>query len=88
MNDDDENVFRFGTVAGGKGEEAAEDDATPTNDYVIVDIDGNEFYEHGFLIFTPYHAAIMRDHAKGALPLLVVPIARVKVAAIDEDNED
>jgi hypothetical protein len=83
--EDDNNVFRpFQTVKGGKGEE----NSLPINDYVIVDIDNNEFYGTGFLIFTPYHLAIMRDRGGGAVPVICVPINRVKVAELDEEIHD
>lgn len=80
--DDDENpnVFKFGTVNGGKGEEP--DDKIPHNDYVVIDSDDNEFEINGFLIFTPHHLAIMRDEGTGAVPALVIPIGRVKVAGL------
>lgn len=83
MNDDDnenQNVFKFGTVNGGKSEEP--DDKIPHNDYVVVDIDDNEFDINGFLIFTPHHLAIMQDSGAGAIPALVLSIGRVKVAGL------
>ncbi len=81
---DDDNVFKFGSVKGGKDV----DDGIPTNDYVVVDVDNNEWQAHGFLIFTPHHLAIMRDDGKGAIPVLVMPIGRVKAAGLDEEISD
>lgn len=80
MDDTEEpkNVFKFGTVDGGKKEE----DSIPQNDYVIVDVDDTEYDINGFLIFTPHHLAIMTDLGEGAIPALVLPIGRVKSAAL------
>lgn len=85
MTDDNENgepanVFKFGAVKGGKADD--EQDSIPQNDYFVVDIDGYEFDINGFLIFTPHHLAIMRDEGKGAIPALVMPIARVRTAVL------
>lgn len=84
MNDD--NVFQFGAVPGGKGDD--EDKSIPINDYVVIDVDGNEFYATGFMIFTPHHCAIMRDSGKGAIPLLVVPLNRVAAAEVYEETDE
>lgn len=80
---EDDNVFKFGAVKGGK----EDDDSIPTNDYVVVDVDDNEWTAHGFLIFTPHHLAIMRDEGKGAIPVLVMPILRVKAAGLDDRDD-
>lgn len=88
MNDDNDNVFRFGTVTGGKGtSEAAADDGIPTNKYVITDIDHEEYFAEGFLIFTSHHLAVMRDFGKGAVPILVLPINRVAASEICDPEE-
>lgn len=84
MNDDNDNVFRLGTVKGGKDNDEPN---IPVNAYVVTDIDDNEFFGTGFMIFTSQHVAIMRDDGNGAIPVLVVPIARVKAAEIFEDEE-
>lgn len=81
MDDDQEqptNVFKFGAINGDKSDE----DTIPQNDYVVVDIDDTEYDINGFLIFTPHHLAIMTDLGKGAIPALVLPIARVKTAVL------
>ena len=87
-NDDNEptNIFKF--VDGGK----KEDEVIPQNDYLVIDIEDIEYDVHGFLIFTPHHLAIMTDEGKGAIPALVLPIARVKTAVLasilsDEDDD-
>ncbi len=92
MNDDQEptNVFKFGAINGGKEEEKS---SFPHSDYVIVDLDDHEFDINGFLIFTPHHLAIMRNTEDGgATPVLVMPLSRVKIAAlasvIDGDGEE
>lgn len=80
---DDDNVFRFGAVKGGKDDK---NESIPENNYVVTDIDNEEFYETGFLIFTPHHLAIMRDMGKGPVPALVLPIVRVKAAEIADES--
>lgn len=81
MDDEDKtNIFKFGAISGGKDEET--EDKIPHNDYVIIDNDGNEFDVNGFLIFTPNHLAVMQDVGAGAIPALVLPLGRVKVAAL------
>lgn len=63
----------------------------PSYPYVVEDIDGLVFSEEGFLVFTSQHVAVMRDTGEtGAIPVLVVPLNRVRYAAIDEevDEED
>jgi len=59
------------------------------NEYVIEDIDGNTYWGEGYLIFTSHHVAIMRGDDEGTVPVMVVPLARVKVASmIDEYDSD
>jgi hypothetical protein len=85
MND---NVLQFGAPKS-KGTVAEETgDKFPENNYVIEDIDGKEFFARGFMVFTPHHCAIMADFGMGAVPLLVVPLVRVKVAEMATDEED
>lgn len=84
--DDDNNVFKFGAVKGGK-DTTEEKTEIPVNDYVILDIDDHEFYATGFLIFTPHHLAIMRDNGAGAIPVMVMPIGRVKAAEIFDEED-
>jgi hypothetical protein len=81
----DDNKFPFGVVKGGKGDEDSE--ALPEDNYAILDMDDNEFFGTGFLVFTPYHVAIMRDKGKGAVPVLLLPLNRVKIAEV-VDEED
>lgn len=82
---DDDNIFRLGAIPGGKGDK---DDSIPENDYIVVDIDDEQYAATGFLVFTPHHLAIMRDAKKGVVPVLVLPIARVKSAEIFEEDEE
>jgi hypothetical protein len=89
---DNDNVLPFGrqAQATSKGNISTETgDGFPENNYVVIDLDDEEFYGSGFLIFTPHHCAIMKDFGKGAVPTLVVPLHRVKVAEmVDESAED
>lgn len=78
---DKDNIFTMvpgSKLPGGPKEE----DTLPVYDYIIVDFDGNEFPGAGFLIFTSAHVAIMKDNGSGAIPIVVVPLDRVKVAAL------
>lgn len=83
MND---NVLQFGQPRAKTPTETG--DSFPENNYVVVDIEGEEFYGSGFLIFTPHHCAIMKDFGQGAVPILVVPLVRVKLAEMVADEEN
>jgi hypothetical protein len=92
MDDDTEdNVVSFGKT---REERAAangnEDDPNtfPVDSYVVVDVDGFEWYAEGFLVFTPDHVAIMKPGVKMAVPALVIPISRVKAALLDDEDHD
>lgn len=86
MDDEQEtnNIFRI--VQGGATEEPSSDDL-PVNHYVITDIENDEFFGTGFLVFTSQHVAVMKETPKGAIPALVVPLNRVKSAELIEDDE-
>lgn len=84
MNDDG-NILHFGSVKGGKEDK---ENKIPTNNYVVLDADNEQFFGSGFMIFTSHHLAIMRDEGDGAVPVLVLPISRVKAAELVEDDED
>jgi hypothetical protein len=72
-----------------QGDKPANDQAAPPiNNYIIVDVDGDEFCETGFLAFTREHFAIFADKGKGLIPVLSVPIGRVKAAFIDYEVHD
>jgi len=81
---DDDNIFQFGAIAGGKDDEPK----FPSNDYVIIDIEDHEWYATGFLLFTPHHLAIMKTTSFGGIPSLVLPIGRVKAAELAEDGQE
>lgn len=85
----DDNVLQFG-VPRTKTEQAEKEsgDKFPDNNYVIEDIDGKEYFARGFMVFTPHHCAIMADFGMGAVPLLVVPLVRVKVAEMAEEDSE
>lgn len=81
--DEKDNVYQFGKIKGGK-----DDNAVPENDYVVVDMDDDEYFAKGFLIFTPHHLAIMQDKGQGPVPTLCLPIGRVKFAELYEEQTD
>lgn len=86
MND---NVLPFGAPKPNKtGDNVETGEKFPENNYVITDIDDEDFFARGFLIFTPHHCAIMNDLGSGAVPVLVVPLIRVKVAEMVTEEED
>lgn len=65
-----------------------EEPSTIISNYRIEDIEGNIFEGEGFLVFTTQHVAIMTDTPLGSIPVVVVPLFRVKVAELMEDNEE
>ena len=81
--DEQDNVTPFRVVSKDEPE-----NNIPQNDYVITDIEGEQLYASGFLIFTPHHVVIMRDDGKGAIPSLVVPLFRVSYAGLVDDEEE
>ena len=81
----DDNIIKFGAIDGGK--EADED--FPSHPYIIIDIDDNEYEYDGYLIFTSHHVCIMEDGgARGPVAGLMLPLHRVKVAAMADEMED
>jgi hypothetical protein len=83
MDDDKNNIFSL--VNGGKSLDT-DDQELPNYSYVIVDREGEEFYASGFMIFTSQHVAIMRDTGKGAIPVIVMPLERLHIAELVEDQ--
>lgn len=84
MNDDN-NIIQFGSISGGK----TKGGAFPTNPYVIYDIDDKDYYAEGYLIFTSHHVCIMEEHDDGPVAGLMVPLSRVRlVTIVDDDYED
>ena len=82
MNDD--NIVKFGSVQGGKQE-----DKFPSHPYAIIDIDGDEHYAEGYLIFTSHHVCVMEEGDNGPVTALLVPLERTKlVSLLAEDDED
>lgn len=82
----DNNVTKLFSVVSDNTQEADK----PSQSYYIQDIDGEEFVRDGFCVFTSQHVAIMRDQQDGsATPILVIPLARVKIVdLIEDDGED
>ncbi len=68
---------------------AGKDAAIPESSYVVVDVNGEEHYADGFLVFTSAHIAVMREiPGLGALPVLVLPLPMVKKAELLEDDDE
>ena len=80
---DDGNVFNL--VQGGKGVPSTQE--ISQNEYVIVDRDGNNYFAEGFALFTSQHIAIMRDTGSGALPILIMPLDRVHIVELIDEEE-
>lgn len=80
----DDNIIRFGSVQGGK----TDDEKFPNHQYEIIDIDDNEFYAEGYLIFTSHHVCVMEDSDNGPVAALMIPLHRVKVVEIADVGED
>lgn len=76
MTDDTKNPFQV--IQGGRPKE----DEFPVNEYEILDIDDEVFNALGFAVFTSHHIAIMRDEGSGPLPILILPLHRVKVCQL------
>jgi hypothetical protein len=79
----DDNIFSL--HQGGKA--ANDEERLPQNEYVITDCDGDEYYGNGFVIFTTHHVAIMKDDGKGAIPVIVIPLGRVKACEAVVESE-
>lgn len=79
----DDNIFSL--HQGGKP--ANDEERLPQNDYCITDLDHDEYFGTGFVIFTTHHVAIMKDDGKGAIPLVVIPLGRVRAVEIVNDDE-
>lgn len=82
---DDNKVVPFGSVQGGK---STEEDTLPANEYLIVDINGEEFYNIGFLLFTTQHVAVMEDRGKHTVPVFLMPLDRLAFVQLVSDDED
>lgn len=80
---DDDNIFSI--HQGGKA--ANEEETLPQNDYYITDVDDEDYFGTGFCIFTTHHVAIMKDTGKGAIPVVVIPLLRIKSVELVEDDE-
>lgn len=85
MNDDN-NIVPFGQIQGGKP--AEDPDAIPDNPYYFQDIEGNEFFAEGYLIFTSHHVAVMENTDNGPVVGLLLPLSRVKVCELNTPEAD
>lgn len=79
----DDNIIQFGSFDGGKSDK----DMFPSNPYIIEDIDGNVYGAEGYLIFTSQHVCIMESTEDGAIPSVMIPLIRLKVVELTEDDE-
>lgn len=80
----DDNIIKFGDIQGGK---QANEDEFPKNYYVIIDIDDQEYYAEGYLLFTSQHVCIMKTTNKGPVAALMLPLHRVKVSETLTEEE-
>lgn len=84
----DDNIIKFGSLPGGKSE-STDKDKFPSHPYVIEDVDGDDHFATGYLIFTSHHVCIMEEGDNGPVTALMVPLDRVKlVYLVPEDAED
>lgn len=83
----DDNIIKFGSIPGGKQEVPATD-KFPNHPYVIEDIDGQEHFAEGYLIFTSHHVCIMEEGDNGPVTALMIPLFRVKLVSILEDEAE
>ncbi len=84
--EDGSTTFRL--ITGGKTTEGPPQPALPQNAYVVVDINGDEHFHEGFLVFTSQHVAIMRDTPTGGLPVFLMPLDKVFAVEFLEDDPD
>lgn len=77
----DDNIVSFGSIQGGRQEEEF-----PSNPYVITDIDDNSIFGTGYLIFTNAHVCIMEERGNGPVASVMVPLHRVKVVELNDDE--
>jgi hypothetical protein len=87
MTDDTKATTPFRIINGGK--ESTVESEYPMGYYVILDIDDQEYIDYGFAVFTSHHVAIMSDDGGGPIPVLIVPLTRVKACRLlEEEDED
>jgi len=86
MNDDN-NIVPFGQIQGGKSQ-VEDPDAFPANPYYFQDVEGNEFFAEGYLIFTSHHVAVMENTDNGPVVGLLLPLSRVKVCELNTPEAD
>ena len=79
----DDNIVQFGQVKGGKS-----DEKFPSYPYSILDIDDQDYYTEGYLIFTSHHVCVMTEGDNGPVTALMVPLHRVKLVEIVDADEE
>ena len=80
---DNDNIVPFGQVKGGKPDEAE----IPMNEYIIVDLQGRDFYHVGFLLFTSQHVAIMQERGGHTVPVFMAPLSNISFVEVIDDEE-
>jgi len=80
---DDNNIFRLIN-----SNERASEETPLINTYEITDIDDVIHVADGFLLFTSQHVAVMQETPRGALPIFVIPLTRVKFVEMVEEEVD
>lgn len=83
----DDNIIKFGSLPGGKSE-STDKDKFPSHPYVLIDIDDEEHFAEGYLIFTSHHVCIMEEGDNGPVTALMIPLDRVKLVSLVDDDED
>lgn len=84
-NDNEDNVVKFGSIQGGK---AKDDKEFPSNPYVILDVDDEEHYYDGYMIFTTHHVCIMQEGDDGTpVTAFMIPMHRVKDVSLAVEDE-
>lgn len=82
---DDDNIVKFGQIQGGKTEDLEPE--VPSNQYVIIDVDREEYYHEGFLLFTSQHVAIMQERKGNTVPVFMMPLNMLRVVEIVDEEE-
>lgn len=85
---DDTKIINIGEVKKMR-EEEKKANKVPTFTYVLINHDGEEFVDEGYLIFTAQHVAVMRDLGDiGSVPATVMPLTEVKIVQVVNDDEE
>lgn len=81
MSEDNDTPFRV--IDGGRNVQRL-----PQDEYLIVDMSGNEHFAQGFMTYTNSHVAIMKDIGNnGAIPVFMMPLTNVFSAELYVEDE-